>query len=88
VAEVAAAEHLPGTAVALAVDPAPLTEVLRLWLTDASLRSGWRAAAVAARDRLPGWDATARTVLQALGAEPPSEKPPAYDSSAGQAVGQ
>jgi glycosyltransferase involved in cell wall biosynthesis len=87
-AEVAAAEHLPGTAVALAVDPAPLTEVLRLWLTDASLRSGWRTAAVAARDRLPGWDATARTVLQALGAEPPSEKPPAYDSSAGQAVGQ
>jgi glycosyltransferase involved in cell wall biosynthesis len=87
-AEVAAAEHLPGTAVALAVDPAPLTEVLRLWLTDASLRSGWRAAAVAVRDRLPGWDATARTVLQALGAEPPSGKPPAYDSSAGQAVGQ
>ena len=87
-AEATAAEDLPGTAVALAVDPAPLTQVLRLWLTDASLRAGWRAAAVAARDRLPGWDATARTVLQALGAEPPSEKPPAYDSSAGQAVGQ
>jgi glycosyltransferase involved in cell wall biosynthesis len=88
VAEVTAAEDLPGTAVALAVDPAPLTEVLRRWLTDASLRAGWRAAAVAARDRLPGWDATARTVLQALGAEPPPEKPPAYHSAAGPAIGQ
>jgi glycosyltransferase involved in cell wall biosynthesis len=87
-AEVTAAENLPGAAVALAVDPAPLTDLLRRWLTDASLRADWRAAAVAARERLPGWDATARTVLKAIGAEPPSEKPSAYDSSAGQAVGQ
>jgi glycosyltransferase involved in cell wall biosynthesis len=82
-----AAESLPGTAVGLAADPGPLTEVLRRWLTDAPLRADWRAAAVAARDRLPGWDVTARTVLKAVGAEP-SEKRPAGDSSAGHAVGQ
>jgi glycosyltransferase involved in cell wall biosynthesis len=86
-AEVAAAESLPGTAVGLAAAPGPLTEVLRRWLTDAPLRADWRAAAVAARDRLPGWDVTARTVLKAVGAEP-SEKRPAGDSSAGHAVGQ
>ena len=57
---------LPGTAVALGADPAPLTEVLRRWLSEPGLRTRWRAAAVAARDRLPGWDATARTVLAAL----------------------
>ena len=32
----------------------------------------WRAAAVDARDRLPGWDATARTVLEALNPEHPA----------------
>ena len=32
----------------------------------------WRAAAVAARDRLPGWDATARTVLDAVMPGPPA----------------
>jgi glycosyltransferase involved in cell wall biosynthesis len=86
-AKVAAAESLPGAAVGLAAAPGPLTEVLRRWLTDAPLRADWRAAAVAARDRLPGWDVTARTVLKAVGAEP-SEKRPAGDSSAGHAVGQ
>lgn len=57
---------LPGTAVALGTDPAPLSEVLRRWLSEPGLRTRWRAAAVAARDRLPGWDATARAVLAAL----------------------
>ena len=60
------AATLPGTAVALGADPAPLTEALRRWLSDPGLRTRWRASAVAARHRLPGWDATARTVLAAL----------------------
>ena len=56
--EAAAAEDLPGAAVALAADPAPLTQVLRLWLTDASLRAAWRAAAVAL-ERLRAFDLAA-----------------------------
>lgn len=91
---------LPGTAVALGADPAPLTETLRRWLSEPGLRTRWRAAAVDARDRLPGWDATARTVLAALdrehrAAQPPAappgaaqEKPAAEDSPAAQAGGQ
>ena len=53
---------LPGAAVGLDADPAPLAAVLRA-LADATrtLRDAWRPAALAARDRLPGWDATART---------------------------
>ena len=94
------AEHgtaiLPGTAVALGADPAPLAEVLRQWLSETALRTRWRDAAVAARDRLPGWDATARTVLEAVNPEHPAgppptpaeEKPAAEDSPAAQAVGQ
>jgi len=94
------AEHgtaiLPGTAVALGADPAPLAEVLRQWLSETALRTRWRAAAVDARDRLPGWDATARTVLEAVNPEhppgprstPAEEKPAAEDSPAAQAVGQ
>ncbi|WP_202129136.1 glycosyltransferase [Pseudarthrobacter sp. ATCC 49987] len=66
----------PGTAVALGADPAPLTDVLRQWLSGPSLRARWRAAAVDARDRLPGWDATARTVLETLDAERPAGLPP------------
>lgn len=87
---------LPGTAVGLGADPAPLTELLRRWLSEPGLRTRWRAAAVAARDRLPGWDATARTVLAALDPERPAapppgagqEKPTAEDSPAAQAGGQ
>lgn len=60
------AANLPGTAVALGADPEPLAGVLRRWLTEPGLRARWRDAALAARDRLPGWDATARTVLAAL----------------------
>ncbi|WP_310059076.1 glycosyltransferase [Arthrobacter ginsengisoli] len=87
---------LPGTAVALDVDPAPLAVALRRWLADPAVRTHWRAAALDARDRLPGWDATARTVLEALDPEhpagPPSaalqEKPAAEDSPAAPAGGQ
>lgn len=87
---------LPGAAVDLGSDAGPLAAVLRRWLTEPELRAGWRAAAVAARDRLPGWDATARAVLTALGRAPdtgpseavPDELPAAEDSPAAQAVGQ
>ncbi|MEO3931976.1 glycosyltransferase [Micrococcaceae bacterium Sec7.4] len=90
------AAALPGTAVALGVDPAPLTDVLRQWLSGPSLRARWKAAAVDARDRLPGWDATARTVLETVAPERPAglppvagpEKPAAEDSPAAQAGGQ
>lgn len=57
---------LPGAAVGLGTDPAPLSDLLRRWLGDAGLRKRWRDAAADARDRLPGWDATARTVLELL----------------------
>ncbi|WP_458113231.1 glycosyltransferase family 4 protein [Arthrobacter sp. R1-13] len=56
----------PGTAVGLDTDPTPLAEVLRSWLTDPGLRAQWRKAALAARERLPGWEDTARTVLATL----------------------
>ncbi|WP_026539220.1 glycosyltransferase [Arthrobacter sp. 9MFCol3.1] len=57
------APGLPGAAVVLGTDPAPLADLLRRWLDDPGLRDRWREAAAAARGRLPGWDATARTVL-------------------------
>ncbi|MGO4807307.1 glycosyltransferase [Arthrobacter sp. 2MCAF15] len=71
--------QLPGAAVELGTDPAPLADVLRRWLADAGLRDRWRDAAAAARDRLPGWDATARTVLEILSME--SEATPAAAES-------
>ncbi|WP_018774278.1 glycosyltransferase [Arthrobacter sp. 131MFCol6.1] len=61
---------LPGAAVGLGTDPAPLADLLRRWLDDEALRDRWREAAAAARGRLPGWDATARTVLGFLSTEP------------------
>ena len=83
---------VPGTAVALGADPAPLTRVLRRWLSEPGLRTRWRAAAVDARDRLPGWDATARAVLAALDpqhsgpdhpdTERPAVQPPATPGAA------
>ena len=79
---------VPGTAVALAADPGPLADVLRRWLTDPGLQARWRDAAVAARDRLPGWDATARTVLAILGAGVPDGRPGRVHSAGGQAVGE
>lgn len=57
---------LPGAAVELDEHPAPLAAVLRRWLEEEELRRSWREAALAARTRLPGWDATARTVLELL----------------------
>ena len=57
------APALPGAAVVLDTDRAPLAAVLRRWLTDRDLREQWREAAVAARKRLPGWDVTAGTVM-------------------------
>ncbi|GAB4100507.1 glycosyltransferase family 4 protein [Sinomonas halotolerans] len=44
-----------------------LVPVLGRWLTDEALRGRWRAAALAGRPRLPGWDTTARAVGRALG---------------------
>lgn len=44
-----------------------LGSVIRQWLVDESLRAAWRAAALAARKQLPGWDSTARNVLEILG---------------------
>jgi glycosyltransferase involved in cell wall biosynthesis len=61
---------LPGAAVGLGTDPAPLTDLLRRWLDDPDLRGQWRDAAETARGRLPGWDATARAVLGLLTARP------------------
>ncbi|CAH0251685.1 Mannosylfructose-phosphate synthase [Arthrobacter sp. Bi26] len=60
---------LPGAAVGLGTDPAPLADLLRRWLGDEALRERWRDAAADARGRLPGWDATARTVLELLSTE-------------------
>ncbi|MFF2246207.1 glycosyltransferase [Arthrobacter sp. NPDC058130] len=71
--------QLPGAAVGLGTDPAPLADLLRRWLADAGLRNRWRDAAAAARGRLPGWDATARTVLEALSAES-AESPASAES--------
>jgi hypothetical protein len=44
-------------------NPEPLAALLRSWLTDSGLRAEWRRRALAGRDLLPGWDATARQVL-------------------------
>lgn len=79
---------VPGTAVALAADPGPLADVLRRWLTDPKLQARWRDAAVAARDRLPGWDATARTVMSIFGTGVPDGGHGRVRSAGGQAVGE
>jgi glycosyltransferase involved in cell wall biosynthesis len=62
---------LPGAVVALDSDPAPLAAVLRNWLSNPGLQAEWRQAALAGRERLPGWDATARGVLDIIGREAP-----------------
>jgi glycosyltransferase involved in cell wall biosynthesis len=58
---------LPGAVVELEDaaegNPEPLAILLRSWLTDPALRAEWRRRALAGRDLLPGWDATARQVL-------------------------
>ncbi|MEW9872270.1 glycosyltransferase [Arthrobacter sp. HS15c] len=62
---------LPGAAVGLEVpengEADVLAAVIRQWLSEPPLRARWRAAALDARDRLPRWDHTARTVLDILG---------------------
>jgi glycosyltransferase involved in cell wall biosynthesis len=67
---------LPGTAVVLGADPTPLAGVLRGWLTDPDLRSRWRESAQAARIRLPGWDVTARTVVDSIAGDRPGAGDP------------
>jgi glycosyltransferase involved in cell wall biosynthesis len=57
-------DMLPGAAVGLSGSSEPLAAVIRKWLEEPRLRSSWREAALAARERLPGWDVTARTVLE------------------------
>ncbi|MFC9352755.1 glycosyltransferase family 4 protein [Arthrobacter sp. NPDC057013] len=61
------APALPGAVVELEDsaegNPEPLAALLRSWLTDPALRAEWRRRALAGRDLLPGWDATARQVL-------------------------
>lgn len=71
---------LPGTAVDLSGSPEPhsaeaLAGAIRQWLEDAGLRARWRAAALAARQNLPGWKTTARTVLDVMGAPPKKRLP-------------
>lgn len=62
---------VPGAAVGLGTDPTPLADLLRRWLGDTGLRERWQHAAADARGRLPGWDATARTVLEFLSTAAP-----------------
>lgn len=57
---------LPGAVVVLDSDPAPLAAALRGWLTSPEQQAAWRRAALAGRERLPGWDATARCVLDVI----------------------
>ena len=62
---------LPGAKVAFPADddpanPALLAQVLRRWLEDAGTRAAWRATALEARSRLPGWEQTAAQVLAAI----------------------
>ncbi|MDQ0680074.1 glycosyltransferase involved in cell wall biosynthesis [Arthrobacter pascens] len=67
---------LPGAAVDLSSNPAEgLAGAIRQWLEEAGLHTGWRAAALAARENLPGWETTARTVMDIVGA-PPKERLP------------
>ncbi|WP_353711222.1 glycosyltransferase [Arthrobacter sp. K5] len=62
-------------------EPEPLAALLRSWLTNPALRAEWRRRALAGRERLPGWDATARRVLGYVAPEPSqgghSSQPPA-----------
>lgn len=44
----------------------PLVRELAAWLDDSSVRARWRAAALAARPLLQGWESTGRAVLAAL----------------------
>jgi glycosyltransferase involved in cell wall biosynthesis len=62
--------RLPGAALDLPrggeADAGVLGATLRRWLEDHATREEWKACAVDARERLPGWDITATTVLDVL----------------------
>ncbi len=47
-------------------DPGELALVLRRWLSEPSLRSRWREAALARRGRLTGWDRTVERIDRVL----------------------
>jgi glycosyltransferase involved in cell wall biosynthesis len=69
-AHLSAVEHQAVERGATAPDAASaklLAEALQKWLEDPNLRAGWREAALATRSRLPGWEGTARSVLEILG---------------------
>lgn len=73
----------PGRAVATD-GPAELSAALRGVLTDPVLRAQWRTSALHARDRLPGWEETARAIARVcasvqdeLGAEVGAQGEPA-----------
>ena len=51
-------------------DVGALREALRVWLSDAELRDRWRAAALARREQLVGWDEPARRLMAVLTEEP------------------
>ncbi|MFC8039626.1 glycosyltransferase family 4 protein [Paenarthrobacter sp. NPDC057355] len=66
-----AVEALGDTGAGTAWDPGEsLAGTLRAWLMEDALRERWRDNALRARDHLPGWESTARTVLDALEAPP------------------
>jgi glycosyltransferase involved in cell wall biosynthesis len=65
---------LPGAAVDLpggeSGEAEALAAALGRWLSDPVERSEWRAAALAAREHLPGWESAARNVAGILGVGP------------------
>ena len=60
-----------------------LAAVILQWLSEPPLRARWREAALAARDMLPGWETTARAVLDILGGSA-SGKPTAAGTTGAQ----
>ncbi len=78
------ADALPGTAVALGTDPAPSRRCCGAGCPSPGSAPAGGPLPLSARDRLPGWDATARTVLAALDPERPAAQPAASAPGAGQ----
>ncbi|OFI38703.1 glycosyl transferase family 1 [Arthrobacter sp. SW1] len=62
-AEEALGDYGAGAAVDLDGGPGALAEALAAWLEDPELAARWRDAALARRGTLPGWAATAESVL-------------------------